>query len=167
MANNVVELVAVYQDVNGDRAQMRIPHLLADTTTLAGLSTLVNLYRTAIGAPGTTTNAAEVSWTASVLIQQSTSLAPVDAEFPSVVDKARSVFQSGNGERTAISLPAPIETCFHIPPADSTVNPAGAESAFFAVVVANAKSKSGSLYALNIGGIRKGARPRRRAQHRL
>src|SRR5690349_21461752 len=158
-------------DANGDIAVMRFPAFVADAALVSDLATSNGNYGTAIGAPGHLTNGKVIRRSVTLIFdeaQLSAGSPPIDAEFPSVADKARLSFANAKGTHLQVSLPAPIEAVFHAPPADDTVDPANAAMAtFIAAVEANAFDVGGNALNLYGGGVRQKSRARRRKQHRL
>jgi hypothetical protein len=158
-------------DINGDVAIMRIPSVISDdTASIANQVTIIDALVTALGAPGTITNGKVIRSSFS-FVRNEAQLAggtpALDAEFPSVADKARLQFTNAQGSRLVVAVPAPIEAIFHAPPADDTVDPASAVSALIAVVEANAHDIGSNVLNLYQGGVRQKSRARRRKQHRL
>jgi len=170
MARYQMHHILELQDISGDRAIMKIPNLsVGDTATLATLATTTAAIVTALGAPGTITNAKVVSTGISVQFTEVDPLAapvPLDAEFPSVADKALLTFTSATGSRTRNAIPAPIEGIFHAPPADDTVDPASAIAAWLTEFETVSGDAGNVVYGIYTGGVRQKARARRRRTHR-
>lgn len=157
-------------DINGDVAVMRVPTTLTDTNTIAVMATNVAALVTALGAPGTITNGKVIRSGVSLLFNEAQlagGTPALDAEFPSVADKARLAFSNSNGARAVSAIPAPIEGIFHAPPADATVDPASAVSAWITAFETYARDLTETTINLYQSGVRSKARARRRAQHRI
>lgn len=169
MANYEVHYNLEYIDKNGDTAVVRMPLRLADTTTVAVLISGLDAFDSAMGAPGTITNATRLRKSLSIFSAESDpSVTPaLDAEFPSVADKAKLQFVSGlSGAKYQLAIPAPIEGIFAAPPADDTVNSGSAVSAAIAFVQAHATDVGGNLFGVYTTGSRTKSRARRRKTHR-
>lgn len=164
---NVIEV----GDINGDVAVMRFPTIITDdTTTIAGQVVHLTALSTALGAPGVITNGKVIRRGLSIIVDEAQlagGTPALDAEFPSVADKALLSFGNAQGSRLQVAVPAPIEAIFHAPPADDTVDPASAVSALIAAVEAQAADVGGNLLNLYESGVRRKSRARRRKQHRL
>lgn len=158
-------------DINGDVSVMRFPFIAQDdATSIATVTASLTSLSTALGAPGVITNGKVIKRGWSLIIDEAQlagGTPALDAEFPSVADKARLAFGNAKGSRLSVSVPAPVEGIFHAPPADDTVDPASAVSALITAVETNAKDVSGSLLNLYEGGVRQKSKARRRKQHRL
>jgi hypothetical protein len=170
MARYAVHYVLELQDINGDRAVMRFPSLsVADTVTIATLVTNVASFSSALGVPGVVTNAKVVGESVTILAQDfdpRSAPLPIDAEFPSVADKARLQFSTPTGNRMSSSIPAPIEGIFHAPPSDDTVDPASAVSGLITTIAAATGDAGNTGYTIYLGGVRQKQRARRRKTHR-
>jgi hypothetical protein len=169
MASYTVHYNFEYIDKNGDVAVMRIPTHLVDTTTIAALVTALDAGATAIGAPGTMSNATPLRRSISIFeTGEDPSATPaVDAIFPSVADKARLQFLAPlSGSKLVVALPAPIEAIFAAPPADDTVASASAVAALITWVEGNAKDVGGNAFSVYTSGVRQKSRARRRKTHR-
>jgi hypothetical protein len=158
-------------DANGDVAVMRIPtQVVDDTTTVGAYAANLAAIGTALGAPGTITNGKVIRQSFSFTkmeAQLAGGSPPLDAEFPSVADKASLTFTNSNGSKITVSVPAPIEALFHAPPADDTVDPASAIAALITSIESSASDVGNHALNLYQGGVRRKSRARRRKQHRL
>lgn len=171
MATYDVNMLIEVGDINGDVALMRFgAGHQSDASTLANWNTNVGALVTALGAPGVITNGKVIRTGLSVLFsraQLAGGVAAIDAEFPSVADKARLGFANSGGAKAIVSIPAPIEAIFHAPPSDDSVDPASAVAAFITACEGQLADLSGVLLNLYTGGVRQKSRARRRKQHRL
>lgn len=158
-------------DINGDVAVMRLPTFTNDdTVTVAALVATLSAISGALGAPGVITNGKVIRRGVSLIVDEAQlagGTPALDAEFPSVADKARLGFTNAEGSRLQVAIPAPIEAIFHSPPADDTVDPASAVAALITAIEAQCRDVGFNLYNLYTGGVRQKSRARRRKQHRL
>jgi hypothetical protein len=168
MANYQTHLHYTFRDANGDEAQMALRSYSADTATVANLKAASDAVNTTIGVAGTISNAKVVRRSCSILFDvaqtdPSAPNPPIDAEFPSVTDKAHMSFANAGGARSSVSIPAPIEALFQAPPSDAVVDPTQAALAPFITAV-EAEMKDATLATLNLyeGGTRTGSRQRLR-----
>jgi|SRR5579862_800729 len=167
MANYHTEIVATLTDANGQRANMSFDTgLNPDTTTLATLATQANGFLTALGAPGTITNAKVTSLRVSFLLEKASPSGAVDAEYSLVTDGARLSFLNSQAGRGSTTIPAPISGIFAATPNEDTVDPSSAVSTFIAWYEANVAANNALLNVYN-GGVKVGRHARRRAQHRV
>lgn len=153
-------------DSDGDLSKQRIDlGPLPDTDTIAGLNTVMQGYLTALGGPGTITNACVTEASISIVISKATFAAALNAQYSQVEDQARLQFANSAGDRASLSIPAPIAAVFSSPPNQDTVNFAGA----IAPVIAWFTAHAGGPALLNIyeGGVKVARRARIRAQHRV
>lgn len=167
MANFTGEVTLGLTDANGDRATMSFDSgIYPDTTTLATAATFVSSLLTALGAPGTITNAKVTSARFGFLYEKANPSGAVDAEYGSVTDGARLNFLNSAGGRGSTVIPAPISGIFAAAPMESTVDPASAVAAFITWYEAHVAG-NGQLLNVYNGGVKVGRHARRRAQHRV
>jgi hypothetical protein len=157
-------------DANGDTAIMTVPSGNdADTLTIAQLATRSAAFVTALGAPGVVTNGKVVRTGVSILLTSPDPRAaplPIDAEFPSVADKALLAWGTTQGGKAQLGIPAPVEVIFHAPPADDTVDPSNAAMAtLIAGYIALGADVGGNVFSYR-SGVRRKSRARRRRTHR-
>jgi hypothetical protein len=168
MANYLATYTYTFRDKNGDEATMSVRAFSAEADTITDLVTSSDALNTIIGNAGTLSNAKVVRRGVSVLVDvaQTDPTAPnppLDAEFPSVTDKAHLSLANAGGSKASVSIPAPIEAVFQAPPSDGVVNPSNAAmAAFIAGVTALARDAAGNPLNLYEGGTRVGSRQRLR-----
>ena len=167
MATYAVSYHLTLTDANGNTAQMVVPAGdLTDTATVANLVTNITGLLTALGAPGTITNAKVTSARISILEEKASPSGAVDAEFSGVEDGAQLNFQNSQGARGILRIPAPIPTVFAAAPNENVVDPGGPVSALITWYVAHAGSGINLINVYN-GGVKVGRHARRRAQHKV
>jgi hypothetical protein len=149
-------------DINGDVAEVTFPDHLIDTTTMATLAAaMANL----VAALAPATNGKVTRQSVSILFNEAQFLVgtapPTNAEYSSVTDGARFQFADGAGERSAVTVPAPIEALFggNSNVVDSTQAQAAALITEFET---QCHSSSGVLFNLYKGGAKTGRHSRRR-----
>lgn len=150
-------------DINGDTANFSFPTNVPDTATLAGLATDV-LAIEALLVPLTNGKVTNAGFTVlqgkSAIVVGTTP--PNNAEYSSVTDGAKLQFASNDGQKTACTIPAPLEHVFGASSnvVDSTQTDV---AALIAYIEANATTPTGTnQYAFYKGGIKVGKRARRR-----
>ena len=154
-------------DANGNRAQMSVPGgTVSDATTMAQLATDMASLITALGAPGTITNAKVTSQTVSFLISKANPTGAVDAEYSGVEDGARMNFLNSVGGKGILTVPAPIAAVFASVPNEDTVDTGGPVAPLITWYEAHAQGNGAALNIYN-GGVKIGRHARRRAQHRV
>jgi hypothetical protein len=163
MARYNIHFVYTVTDINGDSAVVRVPTNVPDTITLAAL-VVDTLAIEALLVPLTngkiTRGGISVLQGVSAIVVGATP--PNNAEYSSVTDGARLQFADVSGERTAVTIPAPLEHVFGASSnvVDSTQTDV---NAFIGYVTTNSVPPSGSgSYAFYKGGIKVGKRARRR-----
>jgi len=169
VANYDTFITVTLTDANGDTARMRVSNgITADTATLASLAGAsgVSGFLTALGAPGTITNAKVTSVVVSFLYEKAGPAGAVDAEFASVTDGARMNFLNSLGGRGIVTVPAPIAAVFGATPNEDTVDPAGPIAALITWLEAHNYDGANLLNVYN-GGMKVGRNARRRAQHKV
>lgn len=150
-------------DINGDRAMVTFPWHGADTTVVSDIASACAALATVVAAA---TNGKITKQGFSLFINEAQYLVgttpPNDAEYSSVTDGARFSFADGAGERTAATIPAPLEALFgaNSNVVDSTQTQA---AAIIAAVAAQCKSPAGAAYNLYKGGVKTGRHSRKRA----
>jgi hypothetical protein len=149
-------------DFNGDVAEVTFPDHLIDTTTLATLAAaMANL----VAALAAATNGKITRQSISVLLNEAQYLVgvapPTNAEYSSVTDGAKLNFADGAGERSSVTVPAPLEALFGASSnvVDSTQATAAALITEFET---QCHSSSGALFNLYKGGAKTGRHSRRR-----
>lgn len=167
MASYQTQIGLTLTDANGDTAQMRFPlGEVDDTTTMTTLAGQVTALLTALGAPGTITNAKVTSATVSFLYEKAGPTGAVDAEYSRVSNGARLNFLNSGGGRGTTTIPAPIAAIFGAAPNEDVVDPTSAVSAFIAWYIAHVDG-NGSVLNIYNGGVAVGKHARRRAQHKI
>lgn len=163
MARYDFDWVFQVTDVNGDVATVRFPSNGPDTLTLAVLATDLATLATDLSAA---TNGKITRQGLSVRFSESAMVVgtspPTNAEYSSVTDGARMQFATADGQRTSLTIPAPIEALFGA--SSNVVDSTNAHaSALIADVATNCVPPSGSgTYNLYKGGIKVGKRARLR-----
>lgn len=166
MANYEINVHLTLTDVNGDTATMVIPQgVLTDTNTVAQLVTDTNAAITALGAPGTITNAKVTSASIYILVEKANPSGAVDAQYSRVRDKAILNFLNSSGEKGVLSIPAPVAAVFGTAPLEDVVDASGPVSTLITYYTANAAHS----HLLNVynGGRKGGGKSSRRAQHKV
>lgn len=154
-------------DANGNRASMTVPGgMVSDATTLAQLATDMAGLITALGVPGTITNAKVTSQSASFLISKANPGGAIDAEYSGVEDGARMNFLNSVGGKGILTVPAPVAAVFATVPNEDTVDTGGPVAALITWYEAHAIGNGSALNVYN-GGVKVGRHARRRAQHRV
>lgn len=152
-------------DVNGDTAVTSFQSRADDgvgNTDLAAIVATLNTFATDVAA---VTNGKITEKSFTVLVDKAQYLVgtspPADNKYPSVTDGARIQFANAQGERTSLTIPAPIEAVFGALSmvVDSTQTNMATLIAF---IKANAEDVNGNLLNLYKGGIKVGKRARRR-----
>jgi hypothetical protein len=167
MANYETRFVLTLTDANGNSAKMEAPSgLISDATTMAQLATGINGMITAVGAPGTITNAKVTSAVVTILIEKANATGAVDAQFSGVEDGARLNFLNSSGGRGSSTIPAPIPAVFGAAPNQDVVDPAGAAAAYIAWYTAHVNDQTALLNVYN-GGVKVGHHSRKRAQRKV
>lgn len=165
MASYKLEYNLVVVDVNGDQAQVRIPTFAADTNTLAALATIMAVWVPDIQA---LTNGKIIRQGLTVLLNEAQYLVgtapPTNAEYSSVTDGARLAFANGAGARTALTVPAPLESIF-----GANTNVVDSTNANVATLIADIAAHTlapfGGAYNLYKGGVKTGRHSRKRVTH--
>lgn len=163
MASYNLRYLIQITDINGDTAEVSLPSHLADTTTLAAIATGLGTLATDIAA---CSNGKVTRQSFRVLVNEAQYLVgttpPTDAEYSSVTDGARLQFADGAGEKTSLTIPAPVEAIFgaNSNVVDSTISQV---ATLITQVAASANSTSGTAFNLYKGGVKTGRGSRRRA----
>lgn len=150
-------------DILGDVAEVSVPVNNPDTTTVAMLATNAGAVATAVAQA---TNGKVTRQSVRILFNEAQYLVgtapPTDAEYSSVTDGARFNFATGAGNRSALTIPAPIEALFgaNSNVIDSTQANAAAVIAMFAT---DSSDETGVQFNLYKGGKKVGHGTRRRA----
>lgn len=167
MANYYLETTLTLTDANGDTAQLKFPvGDTTDTITLAAMVADVNALITALGAPGTITNAKVTSAKITALVLKANPTGALNAQFSQVTDGARLNFLNSAGGRGVLVVPAPIPTVFAGPPNEDVVDSGGPIAALITYYTGHASHEGGLLNVYN-GGVKVGRHARRRAQHKV
>lgn len=167
MANYDTWIIATLTDANGDSAQMRIPlGPVAEATTLTGFATTIAAYITALGAPGTITNAKVTSIVGSFLYEKANPTGAVNAVYSSVTDGARLNFLNSLGGKGVSTIPAPVPAVFGAAPNEDTVDAGGVVATYITWYEATAAAGGSHLNLYN-GGVKVGRGARKRAQHKV
>src|SRR5215469_7423389 len=113
MANYKTRYFIQVTDINGDVAEVSVPSFNGDTATLAQFATNMASLEPLVAA---VTNGKITKQGFSVLLNEAQYLVgttpPNNAEYSSVTDGARLQFSNALGERTAVTIPAPLEAVF-------------------------------------------------------
>lgn len=149
-------------DVNGDVATTRMPFQAVDAGTVAGLHTGATNFGAALLA---CSNGKGIKTSMTILYDEAQLIVgttpPTNAEYSSVTDGARLQFSNNTGERSSLTIPAPLESDFGA--ASNVVDPTDANvAALIAFWQANAADPAGVHYNLYKGGIKVGRRARSR-----
>lgn len=149
-------------DINGDVAEVTFPDHLIDTTTVATLAAAMANLVTAL-TPAT--NGKITRQSVAILFNEAQFLVgsspPANAEYSSVTDGAKFNFADGAGERSAVTIPAPIEALFGA--SSNVVDSTQAQAAaFIAEFEGQCHSQAGVLFNLYKGGVKTGRHSRRR-----
>jgi hypothetical protein len=167
MASYDVYVTLTLTDANGDTAHMRVNlGTTPDTGTLAALANDTGLLLTALGAPGTITNAKVTSATVSFLYEKAGPSGAVDAEYSGVSDGARLNFLNSQGGRGQVTIPAPVTAVFATAPNENVVDSGGPVAALITFLEAHYFDGSNPLNVYN-GGRKVGRHAPRRAQHKV
>lgn len=154
-------------DFNGDTALVSFPDRIPDTNTIANQATQM---ATLVGALTAATNAKVTRQSFRILFNEAQYLVgtapPTNAEYSSVTDGAKFNFADGAGERTAATVPAPIEALFGSN--SNIIDSTQAQSAaFIAAVESVCHSPNGVLYNLYKGGAKTAHHTRKRVTRLL
>ena len=167
MANYDTFIVLDLTDANGNRASMRVSlGSVADTVTLAVFAANITAALTALGAPGTITNAKVTSAVGSFVYEKASPSGALDAQYSGVEDGARISMVNSLGGKISSTIPAPVPAVFGAAPNEDTVDSAGPAAAWIAYLAGHAVS-NGSVTNVYNGGVKVGRHARRRAQHRV
>jgi hypothetical protein len=162
MARYKLKYTVQVTDINGDVANVDVTSSIGDTVTVAGLATIMAGIVSPIAAA---TNGKVTRQSVTILFNQAQYLVgttpPNNAEYSSVTDGARFQFADGAGERTSITIPAPLEAMFgsNSNVIDSTQTQA---AGVITMMEANAGDLAGTLFNLYKGGAKVGRGVRRR-----
>jgi hypothetical protein len=163
MAKFAVRLYFQVTDINGDVADVSVPTFVPDTNTIANLQATA---ATLAGDISSLTNGKITKQSFSVLLDEAQyvvgSAPPNNAEYSSVTDGAKLSFGNAAGERTSLTIPAPIEAMF-----GANSNVVDTTSALVGALITSMEtipvSPSSTAYNLYKGGVKTGRGSRRRA----
>lgn len=162
MASYLGAYVVQLTDVNGDSATTEVPIQLADTVALSALATQAATLAADIGA---CSNAKVTSigfriGFVKAQITSGTAPPPANATYPSVTDGARLTFANSNGNRRAITIPAPLLSDFKT--GSNVVNPDDANVAALIAEIETFGDEGGNATNLYEGGIKVAHHARKR-----
>lgn len=162
MASYRGEIIFQVVDFNGDTALVRFPQFLTDTHTLANVAANVATLEALVAAA---TNGKVIRQSMSFLVNEAQYIVgtapPNNAEYSSVTDGAHFSFADGSGNKTAVTIPAPLEAMFgaNSNVIDSTQTQA---AALIAGVATTTQSPANTAYNLYKGGVKTGRHSRKR-----
>lgn len=167
LANYLVTLDLTLQDASGDQSRMRIPiGQQPDTALLSDLATIMAAALTALGSPGTITNAKVTAAAISVIYERANPSGAINAAYSSVSDGAQLNFANSLGGKGISRIPAPVTGVFGSPPNDDVVLASGPVSAWITFYTGHAAHDVNLLNVYN-GGVKTGRHANRRAQHKI
>jgi len=163
VASYPVHYILQVTDINGDVATVKVPSFHPDTTTLAAVATLLGTFATDIQA---LTQGKITRQSFGMLVNEAQFLVgttpPFNLEYSSVTDGAHLSYASGQGERMALTVPAPLESIFGAN--SNVVDSTNANVATLSAdIAAHAASPANHNYNLYKGGVKVGKHSRRRA----